>query len=90
MTCTNYRGHLAKVLVMWRWRRGSTKKFWTPIKECLWHRQDHAQPEEKLRQSPASTSRPGPQAEYQDTLCTTYDHYKDLKGGLCKEALAFT
>ena len=27
----SYRGYLAKALVMWRWRRGPTKIFWTPL-----------------------------------------------------------
>ena len=58
------------------------------IKECLWHRQDCAQPEEELRQNSTSTSRPDPQAEYRDRMHSMYDHYKDLKERSCKEALA--
>ena len=49
------------------------------IKKCLWHRQGHTQPEERLRQSPASDSRPDLWAKFQDRVCTMYDHFRDLK-----------
>ena len=58
------------------------------LKECLQHRWDCAQLEEEQKQSSTSASRPAPQAEYWNRMCTTYDHYKDVKEGLCKEALA--
>ena len=64
------------------------QKILNSVKECLQHMSDHAQPEEKQRQSSVSTSRPDPQAEYQDREHATYDHYKNLKEGSCKEALA--
>ena len=82
MTYTSYRGRPAKALVMQRQSRISTKKFWTR------HRQDHTQLEERLRQSPTSTSRPESWAKFQHRICATYDHFKDVKEGSCKEALA--
>ena len=57
------------------------------VKECLWHRWDHAQPEERPRQSSAGASKPDPQAEFWDQMHDTYDHYRDLTEGLFKEAL---
>ena len=64
------------------------KEILDSIKEHLWHRQDHAQLDDELRQGFAGVSRPDPQAEYQDRMCTTYEHYKDLKEEACGEALA--
>ena len=58
------------------------------VKECLQFRQDHAQLEERLRQSPAGASRPDPQAEFHDKMHATYDHFKDVREGSCEEALA--
>ena len=58
------------------------------IKEHLWHRWDHTQPEEGLRWSSGGASRPDQQAEFWDQMLTMYDHYKDLTEGSCKEALA--
>ena len=45
------------------------------VRECLQHRQDQAQPEERPRWSPASTSKPDPQVEFWDKMHATYDHF---------------
>ena len=58
------------------------------VKECLQHRQYHAQPEEGLRQTSAGASRPDLQAEFWDQMHAMYDHYKDLTEGSCEEHLA--
>ena len=58
------------------------------ITEHLWQRLEHAQLEERPRWSPASASRPDPWAKFQDRVCTTYGHFRDLKEGSCEEALA--
>ena len=58
------------------------------IKECLQHRGVHAQLEERLKQSPTKASRPDPWTKFQVRVCTTYDHFMDLKEGSCEEALA--
>ena len=58
------------------------------VKECLEHRWDHAQPEERPRQNPTSTSKPDPWAKFQERMHTTYDHLKDVRERSCEEALA--
>ena len=58
------------------------------VKEHLQHRQECTQSQEKLRQIPAGTTRPEQWAEFHDRVCTTYDHFKDLKEGSCEEALS--
>ena len=55
------------------------------IKECLWR---DAQPEERLRWSPAGASRPDPWAKFQDRVHAMYNHFRDLKEGSCEEGLA--
>ena len=57
------------------------------VKECLWHRWDHAQQEKGPRWSSSSASRPDLQAEFWDQMCATYDHYRDLTERLYEEAL---
>ena len=56
------------------------------IKECLWHKQDPAPPEES--KCPASTPGMNPQADYSTQDCTNYDWLKDMTRGPCEEALA--
>ena len=58
------------------------------IKEYLCHREDHAQPTEEPGQRSTSTSRPDPQSNYQQGVCVTYDHFRDLKEGSCEQAMA--
>ena len=45
------------------------------VKECLQHRWEHAQPEERLRQSLTGASRPDLQTKFQDRVCTMYNHF---------------
>ena len=58
------------------------------IKECLLCRWDCAQPEEGPRWSSNGASRPDLLAKFQDRMCATYDHFKDLREESCEEALA--
>ena len=58
------------------------------IKKLLHHKQDHAQLMEEPGQRPTGTSRPDPQSEFQQKTHAAYDHFRDIKEGSCKEALA--
>ena len=58
------------------------------VKECLLHRWEFTWLEEEPGWGSASTSRPDPQSEFQQRVCATYNHFRDLKEGSCKEALA--
>ena len=58
------------------------------IKEQLCCRWDHARPKEEPGQISTSTSRPDPLSEFQQMVCATYNHFRDLKEGSCKQALA--
>ena len=55
------------------------------IKEHLWHRWEHAQPEERLRQSPTGTSRPDPWVKAQDRVCAMYNHLEIWRKGHVKK-----
>ena len=84
---TSYSGHPENTLVMRKWRRVSTKKFWTLLKNASSIGRN-VQPGKRLRQSPTSASRPPLPAEFQARVTTTYNHFRDLKEGSCEEALA--
>ena len=86
--CSNCRGHPTRTLVVQRWRRGSAKKSWTH----LWNASGVGgiMPSQRRNQGRAPLAPPGqtPRQNIRDRMHGTYDHYKDIKEGSCKEALA--
>ena len=64
------------------------QKIWDSVKEHLWHRQVPTLLGEESRWNPANIPRLDPKANYSARNHATYDRFRHVKHGSCKEALA--